>query len=108
MEKLECLAFREVERHFHLIEDATRTVYVPLGEGRALVDRLRAGERSRALLRGLSQYGVSVYEQHYRALCAAGDVSPVDEGSGVLENLRLYSAQTGLSLEADAGRAEFI
>lgn len=108
MEKLECLAFREVERHFHLIEDATRTVYVPLGEGRALVDRLRAGERSRALLRGLSQYGVSVYEQHYRALCAAGDVSPIDEGSGVLENLRLYSAQTGLSLEADAGRAEFI
>lgn len=100
--------FRTVAERFHLIENDTRTIYVPVGEGAALVERLRQGERSRELFRKLGQYGVSVYEQHFRALCAAGDLELLDKEIVVLANPALYSEETGLSLEADSGKGLFV
>ena len=70
--------------------------------------RLLAGERSRSLFRRLGQYGVTVYEDHFNALLRAGDLKMLEDGSAVLQNPALYSDITGLSLEADSGRAEFI
>ena len=101
--------FRKMSEKFHLIADNTKTIYIPLGEGEALVQRLHAGERSRGLFRKLGLYGVSVYGNHYEALLRAGDVEPLDDGStALLRNLELYSSETGLSLEADPGKAWFI
>lgn len=101
--------FRKISEKFHLIADNTKTIYIPLGEGEALVQRLHAGERSRGLFRKLGLYGVSVYGNHYEALLRAGDVEPLDDGStALLRNLELYSSETGLSLEADPGKAWFI
>ena len=53
-------------------------------------------------------YSVSIYEQHFQALLAAGDILPLTEDSAVLTNLKLYDAEMGLSLTADPGKAEFI
>jgi CRISPR-associated endonuclease/helicase Cas3 len=102
------MPFRTVADRFHLIETATRTVYIPDGDGAALVESLRKGERTRSLFRQLGQYGVSIYEQHFRALYDAGDLELLDGEFAVLTSLDLYAETTGLSLEADWGKALFV
>ena len=92
------LPFRTVAERFHLIDDDSKTVYIPLDEGEALVNRLRGGERSRALFRRLGQYGVSVCERQYEALLARGALEPVDEDSAILTDLSLYVRSIGLKL----------
>lgn len=104
----EFFPFRTVADRFHLIDSPTRTVYLPLGEGEALVERLRSGVRSRTLFRQLGQYGVSIYERHFAALDEAGDLELLEDGTAILWNTSLYSEETGLSLEADNGKGLFI
>ena len=96
--------FQKVAEMFHIIDNATRTVYIPVGEGTALVDSLRHGERSRSLFRKLGRYGVSVYENHFQSLDSAGALELLEDGSAVLLNTNLYSEQTGLSLQAEGGQ----
>jgi CRISPR-associated endonuclease/helicase Cas3 len=100
--------FRTVSERFHLIETTTHTVYIPDGNGETLVEQLRQGERSRSLFRQLGQYGVSVYEQHFHALYDSGDIELIEDEFPVLINPNLYSKTTGLSLEADSGKALFV
>ncbi len=108
------LPFRTVAERFRLIDENTRTVYVPYGDGIVLIERLRAGECSRRLFRELGRYAVSVYEQHFSKLFAAGvlltsrDIPSLDDSSAVLSDISLYSEVTGLSLEPETGKAEFI
>lgn len=97
--------FRKTAEKFHLIDSPTRTVYIPAGAGAELVERLRAGERNRSLFRRLGRYGVSVYENHFQALEQAGDLELLKDGSAVLSNPTLYDGHTGLSLEAEEGKA---
>ncbi|MFQ6975929.1 MAG: hypothetical protein ACLRSD_02055 [Oscillibacter sp.] len=67
------LPFRTVAENFHLIDQNTRTVYVPFGGGAALIERHeKAGECSKTLYRKLGRYAVSVYEPHFQKLYAAG------------------------------------
>lgn len=100
--------FRTVSEQFHLIDSPTVTVYIPWRDGAEFVQRLRAGEQDRALFRKLGQYGVSIYEQHFAALDRAGVLERLEDGSAVLLDTGLYSEETGLSLEADSGKAFFI
>lgn len=108
------LPFRTVAERFRFIEENTRTVYVPFGEGLPLVERLKAGECSRRLYRELGHYAIPVYEPHFQRLCAAGalltarEVSTLDDDSAILNDMTLYSAAMGLSLEPETGKAEFI
>ena len=81
-------------------------MYVPIGEGKTLVERLRDGEGGRELYRDLGQYGVSVYAQHLEALDRAGAIARLEDGSFVLTDVRLYSEKTGLALEAKSGEAQ--
>ena len=104
----ELMPFRKVAEEFRMIDNPTRTVYIPLGEGAELVERLREGEGGRSLFRRLGQYGVTVYEDHFNALERAGDLERLPDGSAILRNTALYSRVTGLSLEADGGKAEII
>ena len=108
------MPFRTVAERFHLIDQDTSTIYIPYGEGAALVEQLRAGECSKALYRRLGRYAVSVYEPHFRALSVAGvlltarEVPALDAHSAILSDIRLYSETLGLSLEPEGGKAEFI
>ena len=92
------LPFRTVAERFHMIDDATKTVYIPQGECAELIQRLRAGERSRALFRKLGQYGVNVYEKHFQALLERGALEQLDESSAILTDLSLYVQTMGLIL----------
>lgn len=106
--RTELFPFRTVAERFHLIDSPTRTVYIPLGKGAELIERFRSGERHQGLFRQLGQYGVSVYERHFAGLNQAGDLELLENGTAILCNLALYSEQTGLSLEADSGKALFV
>lgn len=48
--------FASVAEDFRLIEEDTRSVLIPNGRGRELAERLRQGERSRALLRAAGDF----------------------------------------------------
>lgn len=100
--------FKSIAEDFRLIETDVKTIYISVDENQSLLSRLRQGERSRGLLRELGQYSVSVYEQHFKALYQAGDIEILDEEISILINKNLYSEKTGLSLEADFGKALFI
>ena len=100
--------FETVAKKFRLIDQATCTVYIPIGDGAAVCQPLADGTAKREDYRRAGQFGVSIYEQHYRALKDAGDILPLTETSAVLTNLSLYDPETGLSLKSDPGKAEFI
>lgn len=102
------MPFASVAERFHLIDNAAKTIYIPRGEGASLIRRLQNGECSKMLYRQAGQYAVNVYEQHFQSLLAAGDIKLLCTGCAVLENLSLYDDKTGLSLEADAGKALFV
>ena len=77
----EFFPFRTVAERFHLIDDkSTVTVYIPRDDGAELITRLRAGECSRILYRQLGQYGVSIYQDHWRELDRAGVLEPLGDG----------------------------
>ena len=106
--------FRTVAEKFRLIDRNTYTVYIPYGEGATLLRQLQDGECSKELYRKLGRYAVSVYDKHFQALYHAGvlltaqEVPALDEDSAILTDLTLYSETMGLSLEPEAGKAEFI
>lgn len=102
------LPFETVAKEFHFIDQTTKTIYIPLENGKQLCDILLSGQGTREIYRKAGLYGVSVYERHYLALLSAGDIQPLDEESAVLINPSLYGQKTGLSMQADSGRAEFI
>lgn len=102
------LPFETVAKNFHMIDQATCTVYIPLGAGEALCQLLLEGRASREDFRKAGLYSVNVYAQHFCSLLDAGDIQPLSDTAAILTNLNLYDAQTGLSLQADPGKAEFI
>ncbi len=105
MMERETMPFQTVAEDFHLIDSETRTVYIPMGEGEKLVQRLRSGEHSRELFRALGRYGVSVYPDHFAALDRAGALEMLlEDGAAILSDLALYDPHMGLSLTAEEGR----
>mgnify|MGYP000714901802 FL=1 len=108
------MPFRTVAEKFHFIDENTSTVYVPIGDGAALIEQLKEGECSKGLYRKLGRYAVSVYDRHFKALYAAGalltaqDVPALDEDSAILADLTLYDERTGLTLEPEMGKALMI
>lgn len=102
------LPFKTVSDAFHLIEEETITVYVPLGEGESACRPLLELRANREDYRRAGQYSVSIYSQHFQALLNAGDIQPLSDDSAILTNLSLYDPEMGLSMKADGGKAEFI
>lgn len=100
--------FAQVAERFHLIETPTRTVYLPIGEGAELCEKLRSGQISRPLLRRLGLYSVACYETQFNALYAAGALEQqpgFPDGAAILIDPEKYSPQTGLTLDVEAGAA---
>lgn len=99
--------FATLSQKFKMIDDKSKTVYIPLEQGKELLEQLYRGEINKQLFRRLGQFGISVYENHLKELLSAGDVEAVN-GSFVLKNLNLYSENTGLSLSAEYGKEIFV
>lgn len=76
------LPFEWIAKEFKLIDQNTFAVYIPIGEGKELVSRLREGERSRGLYRRAGMYSVSVYQNQFDSLINAGAAGAVRRGCG--------------------------
>ena len=101
------LPFAQVADKFCLIENAARTVYIPIGDGAALCDRLQYGTVSRTLLRQLGIYSVSCYADQFDALKNAGALEPLPGGDAILTDPDKYSPDTGLAMDIETGNALF-
>ena len=95
--------FAQVAEEFRLIENAARTVYLPVGEGAALCEQLRSGHVTRTLLRKLGVYSVSCYKDQFDKLDAAGALAPLPDGSAILTDTSCYSEKTGLAMDVETG-----
>lgn len=103
------LPFAKVSEEFHLIDEDTKAIFIPLGQrAERLAKQLRSGLCSRGWMRKAGRYMVHVYEQHFQELYRAHDIEMITDGLAILTNLRLYDLGTGLSLEADSGKALFV
>lgn len=103
-------AFATVGAEFKLIEENTRGVCVLFRdeEARALERRLRAGERTRALMRALGRYTVNVYDSHFKALVGAGAIERVDEDIYLMTARNAYDDGLGLTLAPEGGVCDFL
>ena len=97
------LPFAQVAEEFRLIENAARTVYLPVGEGAALCEQLRSGHVTRTLLRKLGVYSVSCYKDQFDKLDAAGALELRPDGSAILTDTSCYSEKTGLAMDVETG-----
>ena len=102
------LPFRTVAEGFHLIDQETNTVYIPLGAGEELCRPIQEKRGNREDYRRAGQYSVGIYQQHFQNLWRAGDIELLSENSAMLTNLSLYDPEMGLSTKADTGKADFI
>lgn len=102
------LPFRTVAERFHLIDDRTKTVYIPLEEGAQLVRQLEHGPVSQTLFRKLGRYSVSIYEPHFQALLGLGALKVLDDGCAILQNTNYYHPDTGLTMDIPSGIANFL
>ncbi len=100
--------FATVSQQFQLIDSPTRSVYIPLEEGKTLTDDLRLGNITRQLYRNLGQFGVSIYPNHFDLLVQSGAVEVLENGDGILCDLTIYDCQTGLSMDVETGVGLFI
>ena len=101
------LPFKTVSESFKMIDNCTKTVYIPCEEGEKLVRRYESGERSRSLSRALGQYAVSIYDYQYEALLASGRIKALDEDNGALVSAEGYDGRVGLLLP-DTGEGLYI
>ena len=99
--------FAWAAEQFRLIESPTRTVYLPIGEGKALCEQLRRQGPTRTLLRRLGLYSVNCYEGQLKALLAAGASEELPGGELLLADETLYSDKTGLTVEIETGNGLF-
>lgn len=91
--------FDTIAKEFHLIEQRTKTVLIPLEEKAAsFAARLRGGERNQRLMREIGPYCVSVYQEDYDKLIAASELEKLDDEIAILTGLSRYDQKTGLSL----------
>ena len=95
------MPFDSVAQGFHMIDNNTKTVYIPLEEGAAIAEKLKSGFATREVYRKAGRYGVNAYDIQYRRLLDAGNIEPLDENSAVLVNMELYDKNTGLSLDCE-------
>ncbi|MCD8382678.1 MAG: CRISPR-associated helicase Cas3' [Clostridiales bacterium] len=100
--------FATVAKEFALIENPTKTIYLPIDKGEELCQLLQAGQTNRALYRKLGPYSVEVYQEQYQALYQAGALDPVDERSAVLTSPIWYDRETGLKSDAQGGQGLFL
>ncbi len=98
------LRFAEVARRFHMMEEASETVFIPYGEaGLHAVEDLRHGSLSSQSLRRLQPFGVSVYPDALAELKTQGAVDLLHETVWVLVSQAHYHADLGLVVNPEPG-----
>ncbi|MCD8083187.1 MAG: CRISPR-associated helicase Cas3' [Clostridiales bacterium] len=96
--------FATAARLFKMIEDDTRTIYIPADETAGeYLRRIEAGYADRATYRKLQQYGVPLPEYQFQKMMEQGLLKAVTKNVYELNDMRSYDSQTGLQLEVEMG-----
>jgi CRISPR-associated endonuclease/helicase Cas3 len=99
--------FKDVAKHFRLIDDNTRAVIISVEEeAKNLAAKLRGGERSRELFQAVQKYSVSLYENDLKKLDELGAVERIDEEILVLHS-QYYDKRYGVTLAPEGGQGIF-
>ena len=101
--------FKDISKEFRLIEQDTVTVLILREErARTLADELRIMGVSRARMREIGQYSISVYQNDLQKLAAAGMVRPLSDEMQdlyLLTEEEQYDEGMGLKLDVSYGQA---
>lgn len=97
--KIRLCDFATVARRFHLIEEDTQTVYVPVDEtSRQLCDKLREEQwLTSAEYRRLGPYSVELFDKSVKSLLTVGALEQIGDDY-VVTDRSCYSSDTGLLL----------
>ena len=101
------LPFVQIAERFRMIDTQTADILIPTQKNQELVEEIRAGEINRKVMRQVGPYIIHVYPQHFQKLWEAGDIELVQKDFAILINPKIYSENTGISLEGDFGKGLF-
>ncbi len=108
LESEEKLHFHEVSDTFHLIDDDTKTVYIPDGDNEEEIRLLRIGQFSRSQMRKLGRSAVNIPWYEYQTMVKNGAVEDHDSyGFGILLHADAYDKKCGLNSNSGEGSAVF-
>lgn len=104
----EGLIFAKIARQFRLIEQDTRTIFIPKEEeAKQILEILQQRGTTRGLLRKAGQYCVNVYQNLFDKMNQAGMLLPVwedlKEELFVLRDCKDYSEKQGLQVRMELG-----
>lgn len=113
IEKLaQSLSFAEIGKRFHLIQDSTKSVFIPFDEkARNIKEQLMLGNRSRQLMRAAGAYMINVRyskaqgQSDFMKLLTQGQIEmfPGDENLAYLVNMEDYDVELGLKIKSEDG-----
>lgn len=113
IEKLaQSLSFAEIGKRFHLINDSTKSVFIPFDEkARNIKEQLMMGNRSRQLMRAAGAYMINVRyskaqgQSDFMKLLTQGQIEmfPGDENLAYLVNMEDYDAELGRKIKSEDG-----
>lgn len=104
-------AFTEIAKDFKLIEEDSRTVFIPIDDdldNQKILAQLRSGVCSRSILRKANQYMVGVYENQFRKLEETNKLEALEFGLYVLTDPAAYDPDTGLVVNMEDGIGIFL
>lgn len=103
--------FSKVGKEFRLIEQMTKTIFIPKEEEAInLLKQLRYGGYTKSGMRKASRYSVQVYDNEFNILYGNGMLRAVSEDAKdfyELIDLDSYTHEVGLDLSIDSGTAMF-
>lgn len=102
--------FQSVAEAFHLIEQETKTVLIPLEpEAKKIADKFKEDIYSKQLMRDAGRYSVNLYKEEYDALLSLGYIEVrLFDDFAVLIDENQYKEEYGLELEIETGIGHFI
>lgn len=103
-----CFPFASVAKDFRLIENDTKTIFITLEqEAIDLEEKIKRGQYSREIMRRVGHYCVTIYEEDFNHLYAAGKLKQLDVRLNlyILYNAKEYSKEKGLNIEISRGVA---
>lgn len=106
------LPFSSVSKEVKLIEENTKTVFVPKEEKAIeILNELKIKGITKKIMREMGQYCVNVYENDFNKMYGAGMLRGLSEELKeeyfVLNDLEKYTKEMGLALDAEYGQAVF-
>ena len=96
VKKYQSLQFKTVANDFKMIDNDTKTVYIPTEENKDLISELRNSKYTKELFRKLEQYAVNLYSGEFKKLDDASAIEIVDGEFYILADSKYYSEKTGI------------